>query len=75
MKDYPGATIQAAEHVQLFYYEMDVLVDGKIVEVAVFATGDIEDNLLGDQSDEDGHTDHDGDDHDDHEDSDEEDDD
>tara|TARA_R110000744_G_scaffold380529_1_gene501802 strand:- start:10027 stop:10827 length:801 start_codon:yes stop_codon:yes gene_type:complete len=75
MKDYPGAKIQDAEHVQLFYYEMDVLVDGKIIEVAAFATGDLEDYLLGDQSDENGHADHDGDDHDDHEDSDEEDDD
>jgi|GEM_PF-3093473 len=43
MKDYPHATIEAAEAVQLFYYEMDVLVDGKKIEVVAVATGDIED--------------------------------
>ena len=49
-KDYPGATIKAAESVQLFYYEMEIVVDGKTIEVAAFATGDIEDRLLGDET-------------------------
>ena len=43
LKDYPGATIKVAEAVQLFYYEMDVVVDGKTIEVVAQATGDIED--------------------------------
>ncbi len=47
MKDYPGAKIKAAEAVQLSFYEMDVEINGKTVEVAAFATGDIEDRLLG----------------------------
>jgi len=47
MKDYPGATIKSAEAVQMFYYEMDVIVDGKIIEIAAYATGDIEDHLAG----------------------------
>jgi len=54
MKDYPGATIEAAEAVQLFYYEMDVMVDGKVIEVGAFASGDIEDRLVPQQEDEEG---------------------
>lgn len=46
-KDYPGATIKAAEAVELHYFEMDVEVNGKVVEVQAFATGDIEDNIGG----------------------------
>ncbi len=54
-KDHPGATIQAADAVQLFYYELEVMVDGKTIEVAALATGDIEDHLLGDtESDHEG---------------------
>ncbi|MBK7403875.1 MAG: PepSY-like domain-containing protein [Phycisphaerales bacterium] len=49
LHDYPGAKIKAAEGVQLFYYEMDVEVNGKTIEVAAFATGDIEDRLVGDE--------------------------
>jgi uncharacterized membrane protein YkoI len=56
MKDYPGATIEAAEAVQLFYYEMDVVVDGKTVEVVALATGDIEDWFSNDS--ENGEEDH-----------------
>lgn len=52
LHDYPGARITAAEGVQLFYYEMDVEVNGKTIEVAAFATGDIEDRLLGDEGSE-----------------------
>ncbi|MBK7403885.1 MAG: hypothetical protein IPJ41_04425 [Phycisphaerales bacterium] len=33
----------------MFYYEMDVEVNGKTIEVAAFATGDIEDRLVGDE--------------------------
>lgn len=61
MKDYPGATIEAAEAVQLFYYEMDVVVDGKTVEVVALATGDIEDWFSNDN--ENGDEDHDNGDH------------
>lgn len=56
MKDYPGATIEAAEAVQLFYYEMDVVVDGKTVDVVALATGDIEDWFSNDN--ENGEEDH-----------------
>jgi len=74
MKDYPGATIEAAEAVQLFYYEMDIKVDGKVIEVGAFASGDIEDRLVpqsegdegnanggGDENDNEGMDDDDGD--------------
>lgn len=43
-KDFPGATIEAAEAVELHYFEIEVVVDGKTFEVAAFATGDIEDH-------------------------------
>lgn len=56
LKDYPGATIEAAEAVQLFYYEMDVVVDGKTIEVVAQATGDIEDWFSSDN--ENGEEDH-----------------
>ncbi len=61
-----GATIESAEAVQLFYYEIDVVVDGRTIEVAAFATGELEGRMSGDHEDED----HDGDD-DGHEDDDE----
>lgn len=49
LRDYPGATITGADGVQLFYYELDVEVDGKTIEVGAFASGDIEDRLVGDE--------------------------
>ena len=54
-KDYPNAQIKDASSVQLFYYEMDVVVDGKVIEVGAFANGDIEDRLTQSKSDEEDH--------------------
>lgn len=44
-KDFPGATIKAAEAVELHYFEMEVEVNGKTIEVVALATGDIEDHV------------------------------
>ncbi len=54
-KDYPNAEIKEAGAVQLFYYEMDVVVDGKVIEVGAFANGDIEDRLTKSESDKEDH--------------------
>jgi len=51
-KDYPKATIKSVHSVQKFFYEVEVVIDGKSHEVKVDATGDIEDKS------KDGHEDH-----------------
>ena len=40
---YPGAAIKEVEAVQVFFYEVEFLHNGKKREIKVFATGDIED--------------------------------
>jgi hypothetical protein len=42
-KDYPGATFKDLNAVQKFFYEIDVVIDGKTHEVKVDAAGNIED--------------------------------
>ena len=61
MKDYPGAEILEAESVQLHFYEVEIIKDGKKHEVIVLATGDIEDQVFGGEDDEE-HADDDNDD-------------
>ena len=41
---YPDAVIVEAESVQLFYYEVEVVVDGETRELTVLASGAIEDD-------------------------------
>jgi hypothetical protein len=53
-KDHPGAVIKSADAVQLFYYELTVVVDGKTIEVIAFASGDIEDHVAGGESGDEG---------------------
>ena len=46
-KDYPGARFAEAEAVELHYFEVEVVKDGKKRDVIVLATGDIEDQVFG----------------------------
>jgi uncharacterized membrane protein YkoI len=64
-KDFPGATVKAAEAVELHYFEIEVVVDGRTVEVSAFATGDIEDYVGPGGEDDDEHAGVDQDEHDD----------
>ncbi len=43
MKEHPVAELLEAEAVQLFYYEITININGRVVELAALATGDIED--------------------------------
>lgn len=51
-KDFPNATFKDPNLVQKFYFEIDVVIDGKTHEVKVDAAGNIEDEH-GDDGDED----------------------
>ena len=53
MKDYPGAEIKVVEAVQVFFYEVEIIHNGKKSEIKVYATGDIEDEDDEDDDDED----------------------
>jgi hypothetical protein len=46
-KDYPKATFKDPNLVQKFYYEVDIVIDGKTHEVKVDAAGNIEDESKG----------------------------
>ncbi len=61
---FPGSSIAEAESVQLFFYEVELELDGRTREVIVFANGRIRDRDDDDHDDHDGHDGHDGDDHD-----------
>ena len=52
-KDYPDAAIVETEAVQLNYYEVEIVKNGKKRDVIVLATGDIEDQVFGGGNDED----------------------
>jgi uncharacterized membrane protein YkoI len=52
-KDYPGAVIKEACAVQVFFYEVEVEINGKKQEIKVYATGDIEDEDEGGDQEED----------------------
>jgi len=52
MKEHPGAKIEEIDAVQAFYYEMDVMIDGKMTEISVSATGDIKGRPGGDEDEE-----------------------
>lgn len=54
-KDFPGATVKAAEAVELHYFEIEVVFDGRTVEVSALATGDIEDHVGPGGEDDDDH--------------------
>jgi len=51
-KDYPKATFKDPNLVQKFYYEVDVVIDGKTHEVKVDAAGNIEDEHGGGDKDQ-----------------------
>jgi uncharacterized membrane protein YkoI len=76
--DFPGAQVKAAEAVEVHYFEMEIEVNGRTIEVAAFATGDIEDHIGGirdrdrDEADEDHEEHHGRAHHDEHEDEDDE---
>ena len=46
-EEHPGVKIEQIDEVQTFHYEMDVLIDGKKMEIAASASGEIEDHHNG----------------------------
>lgn len=62
-KDFPGATVKAAEAVELHFFEIEVVVDGRTIEVSALATGDIEDHIGPGGEDNDDHANADEDEH------------
>lgn len=43
-EEYPQATLESAESVQVFFYEVELKENGKTFEVKVFASGDVDDD-------------------------------
>lgn len=43
-EEYPEATLESAESVQVFFYEVELKENGKTFEVKVFASGDVDDD-------------------------------
>jgi hypothetical protein len=43
-EEYPQATLESAESVQVFFYEVELKENGKTFEVKVLASGDVEDD-------------------------------